>query len=231
MLALVGSGEYLPAMEPVDRYLLDLLGRQPRVACLPTAAGREGPERIRYWSDLGLNHFRRLGARVEAVPVTDPQSASDPTLVSRLHGVDFIYMSGGNPGYLFNTLRDSLAWQEILAVHRSGGLVAGCSAGAMVMGEYLPSLPRSQRAFGLIQDAMIMPHLDEIPAIWLRLFRFAFTRTKILLGIEGSTALLVQTKQHTILGSGSVLFWNRQMRVYYQEGSKINSFPDLASNS
>jgi cyanophycinase len=231
VLALVGSGEYLPAMEPVDRYLLDLLGSHPRVACLPTAAGSESPERIRYWSDLGLEHFRELGARVESVPIIDHHSANDPTLASHLHGVDFIYMSGGNPGYLYTTLRDSLAWQEILAVHRSGGLVAGCSAGAMVMGEYLPSLPRSMRAFGLIQGAMIMPHLDEIPAIWLSLFRSIFARKKILLGIEGNTALLVQTKQHTILGSGRVLFWHRQKRVYFREGTQIDSFPNLASNS
>jgi len=230
MLALVGSGEYLPAMEPVDRYLLDLLGSQPRVACLPTAAGREGPRRLGYWSSLGVEHFHKLGARVEAIPVIDRTSANDPTLVARLRGVDFIYLSGGNPGYLYTTLRDSLAWQEILAVHRSGGLVAGCSAGAMIMGEYIPSLPRSRRAFGLIQGTLIMPHLDEIPAIWISLFRLIFARRKTLLGIEGNTVLLVQTKQHTILGSGSVLFWKRQKR-YYHQGEQISAFPYLANNS
>jgi cyanophycinase len=230
MLALVGSGEYLPPMEPVDRYLLDLLGSQAQVACLPTAAGREGPERIRYWSNLGVEHFRRLGVRVEAVPIIDSASANDPALVNRLQGVNFIYLSGGHPGYLYSTLRDSLAWQAILAVHQSGGLVAGCSAGAMVMGGYLPSLPHSRRAFGLIQGTMIMPHLDEIPAFWLSVFKFIFARGKALLGIEGNTALLVQTKQHTILGSGSVLFWNRQKRGYYREGSQINSFSYLSNH-
>lgn len=50
MLALVGSGEYLPPMEAVDRYLLGLLKTEAHVICLPTAAGREGSERIDYWS-------------------------------------------------------------------------------------------------------------------------------------------------------------------------------------
>ena len=48
MLALVGSGEYLPAMAPVDRNLLARLDETPRVVCLPTAAGTKGPERIDY---------------------------------------------------------------------------------------------------------------------------------------------------------------------------------------
>ena len=46
MLALVGSGEYLPRMEPVDRRLLASLPDAPRVVCLPTAAGTEGSKRI-----------------------------------------------------------------------------------------------------------------------------------------------------------------------------------------
>ena len=71
MLALVGSGEYLPAMEAVDRTLLDRLPEAPRVVCLPTAAGTEGPERIAYWSRLGVEHFTRLDAQAEAVPVVD----------------------------------------------------------------------------------------------------------------------------------------------------------------
>ncbi len=38
-LVLVGAGEYLPVMDPVDRALLHRLGEPGRVVCLPTAAG------------------------------------------------------------------------------------------------------------------------------------------------------------------------------------------------
>ena len=69
MLALVGSGEYLPPIEAVDRALLERLDGPARVVCLPTAAGTEGAERIRYWSELGVRHFARLGAAAEAVGV------------------------------------------------------------------------------------------------------------------------------------------------------------------
>ncbi len=49
LIALLGSGEYLPVMDDVDRYLLancGAEGRKPRVVCLPTAAGQEGEKNI-----------------------------------------------------------------------------------------------------------------------------------------------------------------------------------------
>ncbi|NTV37443.1 MAG: hypothetical protein HGA53_10865, partial [Anaerolineaceae bacterium] len=60
-LALVGSGEYLPHMLPVDRYLLSLLPEPARVVCMATAAGTESSERLAYWDRLGEGHFASLG--------------------------------------------------------------------------------------------------------------------------------------------------------------------------
>ena len=69
-LALVGSGEYTVEMDHVDRFLLARLPDKPRVVCMPTAAGREGRERIAYWSELGTRHFSRLGAKCEVDPIS-----------------------------------------------------------------------------------------------------------------------------------------------------------------
>ena len=74
LIALLGSGEYLPVMDDVDRHLLancGASGRKPRVVCLPTAAGREGDASVSRWSNMGIDHFTRLGADVQAVPVID----------------------------------------------------------------------------------------------------------------------------------------------------------------
>ncbi len=61
-IALVGSGEYLDFMNSTDTYLLETLGgaNDARVALLPTASGLEsgGPK---YWNELGLSHFKKLG--------------------------------------------------------------------------------------------------------------------------------------------------------------------------
>ena len=163
MLALVGSGEYLPPMEAVDRYLLGQLTSEPHVICLPTAAGTEGLKRITYWMELGKSHFSSLGVEVESLPVVDQSSANDPALAERIRQANFIYLSGGKPDYLYRTLVNSLVWPVIQEVLEKGGILAGCSAGAMIMGEFIPGFPGLKPAFGLIPGVVIMPHFDELP--------------------------------------------------------------------
>ena len=104
MLALVGSGEYLPVMEPVDRKLLSRLQKTPRVVCLPTAAGQEDPERIDYWSRLGVDHFTRLKVEVESLPVIDRASANDEGFAKAVAGANLVYLSGGKPNYLYDSV-------------------------------------------------------------------------------------------------------------------------------
>src|SRR5512139_2795216 len=113
LIALVGSGEYLPVMDDVDRYLLDSLnlnGRRPRVVCLPTAAGKEGEQSVNRWSNMGIQHFNKLGADVQALPIVDRASADDVQYESILENADLIYFSGGDPSYLYSTMKDTCAW-------------------------------------------------------------------------------------------------------------------------
>lgn len=75
MLALVGSGEYLPPMAPVNRELSGRLAPPVRVACLSTAAGTEGSKRIACWNRLSFEQFTGLGVPVEALPAIIRTSA------------------------------------------------------------------------------------------------------------------------------------------------------------
>src|SRR5512134_965398 len=114
LINLVGSGEYLPVMNDVDCYLLESLnlnGRKPRVACLPTAAGREGDSSVNRWLNMGVKHFTDLGADVTPVRIIDRRTADDPRWEFILENADLIYFSGGDPGYLFETLNESCAWR------------------------------------------------------------------------------------------------------------------------
>jgi len=226
MLALVGSGEYLPPMEPVDRFLIGRLPGPARVACLPTAAGTEGPERIGYWNDLGVKHFGELGARVEAVPVIDRASADDPALAARIRNANFVYLSGGRPDYLYQTLNGSLAWEAIQAVLAEGGMLAGCSAGAMVMGERIAGFLRPSPAFGLLPGSVIIPHYDEVPEWVVRGLKPLAAGGLTVYGIPAYTALVVD--QHNlpqvsepargsfqVVGRGPVTVWGKDGRQRY----------------
>jgi len=221
MLALVGSGEYLPPMESVDRILLGRLPAPPRVVCLPTAAGTEGPERIAYWARLGEDHFTRLGVPVRSLPVIDRVGANDPALAGLIAKSNFVYLSGGKPAYLYQTLEGSLAWEAILAVLKSGGMLAGCSAGAMIMGEAFfgfSSQARNQ-GFRLLPGATVIPHYDEIPEWLIAPVRGWISGGMTLVGIEANTALFRDGAQMEALGSGGVTVWNKAGKTRYTQSA------------
>lgn len=218
MLALVGSGEYLPPMEAVDRELLRRLSGTPRVVCLATAAGTEGPERIGYWSRLGVQHFTRLGVQVESVPVTDRASAEDPSLAAAIAQANFVYLSGGKPDYLYRTLEGTRAWEAILSVITGGGLLAGCSAGAMIQGEKIWGFPGLKPGFNFLPGTIIIPHFDEISENVVRPVRLMLGKELTLLGIEGNTALIKDGDQYEVAGSGGVTVWNQTGKTRYTAG-------------
>jgi cyanophycinase len=204
-------------MEPVDRFLVSCLRGPADVVCLPTAAGTEGPERIAYWSNLGTGHFTRLGAaRVDALPLIDRPSAQNPSFADRIRSANFVYLSGGKPDYLYNTLADTPAWQAIVSVLDHGGVVAGCSAGAMIFGARTATgfFSGTQKAFGFLSDAFVLPHFDEIPG-WIARLVPALAKDLTLVGVEGYTALVCTANGVRVEGSGGVTIGRGGRRTRY----------------
>ncbi len=102
LIALLGSGEYLPVMNDVDRHLLASVavdGRNPQVVCLPTAAGEEGDESVGRWLRMGKEHFETLGATVHPLRIISRSSADDPQYepIIQMNGAAF-YLVNGNGG-------------------------------------------------------------------------------------------------------------------------------------
>jgi len=220
-IALVGSGEYLPPMEAVDRDLIRRLGKPARVVCLPTAAGKEGAGRIAYWSQLGVEHFTRLGVEVSTLPVTDLHSANDPQHALVIEQANFVYLSGGNPAYLYSSLAGTLAWEAILSVLADGGILAGCSAGAMVMGGKIIGFPVSKPAFNLLPGAVVIPHYDEFPRWMLSLLRWLAGKHSRFVGIEANTALVSDGEHCEVLGSGGVTYWDTNAKQRFVHGHRF----------
>ncbi|MGQ0601494.1 MAG: Type 1 glutamine amidotransferase-like domain-containing protein, partial [Anaerolineales bacterium] len=163
-LALVGSGEYLERMDPVDRLLLSRVSGEPRVVCLPTAAAQDGADVFADWARRGVAHFTRLGVFAEAVLVADRKDADHETFAEKIRAANFVYLSGGKPDYLHNTLKGSAAFIAITEVIERGGVVAGCSAGAMIWGEIIPNFPTLlplKKVFNRLPNTVIVPHYDE----------------------------------------------------------------------
>jgi cyanophycinase len=200
LVALVGSGEYLPVMDEIDRYLLancGANGRTPLVVCLPTAAGEEGEATITRWMRMGEDHFRGLEADVSALHVTQRAEADDPVHAGVVEKADLVYCSGGNPHYLFETLNGSRLWQAAEKAFDRGAVYAGCSAGAMILGEHIPDFRtfgiRQKAAFGTLRGATIFPHFDRMMQ-WRRmlvpLLQSRLVTGEYVLGIDEDTALV-----------------------------------------
>ena len=234
IIALLGSGEYLPVMDDVDRYLLancgaDAEARRPRVVCLPTAAGREGDASVTRWSKMGVEHFTRLGADVQAVPVIDAESANDLDHASVVEDADLIYFSGGDPGYLYRTMKDSLVWQAAQSAWARGATYAGCSAGAMILGREIPDFRsmglRSISAFGIVPVAFVMPHFDAIPLFGKPLVSALRSRLKpgeIMVGVDENTAIVGKLNEEwTVMGKSKAHVFTKDEIWEYAAGKKF----------
>ena len=215
-------------MRPVDATLLERAGGR-QVVVLPTAAAPDGqgvPER---WAEMGVRHFEGLGARVEPVMALDHASCYEPRHAAAVRRANLVYLSGGKPGYLLNTLRSTLVWQAILAVLAGGGVLAGCSAGAMILGGWIPGRPGGrlslwQSAFGLLPSTVILPHFDEMPGWITGSVRWLRPRPSTLVGIDAGTVLLAAAGERAwqVLGSGRVVVQEAGRRAVYRQGSAVD---------
>jgi cyanophycinase len=222
-VALVGSGEFLEPIEPLDRELLKRLNGTPQVVVLPTASAPDGPGVSERWAQMGIKHFSRLGASAEAVMLLTREDAESPTLASRIAAANFVYFSGGKPQYLLDTLRDTACWYAILDVFAAGGVVAGCSAGAMVLaGQMLawPQLRHTIPALGLAPGIAIIPHFDEIPG-WITSVVRMVPKGVTVVGVEGSTALVGSQQTWTVCGRGSVTVFSGKHKQQYRAGESV----------
>src|SRR5467141_2554289 len=105
LVALVGAGEFVPAMAEFDLGLLTSTGRRrPRVAIIPTAAYPAGEDAFQRCAAMGIEHFSALGAEVEPVLVRDRAAADDPAHAQAVGEADFVYLAGGRQDHLATAL-------------------------------------------------------------------------------------------------------------------------------
>ncbi len=232
LIALLGAGEYLPIVDPIDQYLLGSLGsngRKPRVVCLATAAGKEGDESINRWQGMGREHFERLGAEVFPLRIIDRASADDPQYESVLESADLIYFSGGDPGYLYETMHTSRAWGAAQKAWSRGAIYAGCSAGAMILAQRMPNFravgiaPRP--GFGIVPAAYVLPHFDRVPAVFQPVIfaaRASLKNNEFILGIEENTALVGRLGgEWQVMGVGRVHVIRKKSQAAHAAGEKV----------
>lgn len=224
-IALVGSGEYLPIMQEIEAQLI--AGRNPKYVQIPTAAAPEGEASLSKWINLGKAQAERIGVEPVSVIAHDRNDAEDPRIAELVRGAGLIYLSGGNPAFLANTIRDTLLWREIESAWRDGAALAGCSAGAMALADHIPTLRLpthpATSGFGLLPHIRVLPHFDKMFA---RVPDFMTRFIKVpdgvsVVGIDEDTAIVGGPFEWEVQGRQSAWLFVDGHRVEYGHGQTL----------
>jgi cyanophycinase-like exopeptidase len=217
-VALLGSGEFEPWTEDVDRWLLDRATGDGTVLILPAASAPEGDNVFDMWANMGLTHYGRLGIPAEVVPVKTRRDADRPQLAERMSTASMAYFSGGNPAYLAGILRGTVFWSELLSAMARGMAYTGCSAGIACLGEIAPdSAVRDFRSkdiwkpgLGLFPRTQFGPHWDALDTYLPGLKRMIVSTVPEvwrLVAIDEHTAMVGDGARWHVIGAAGVHLW------------------------
>jgi cyanophycinase len=215
-LLLEGGAEFGGGMRDPDLKAIQLAGGlDAPIRILPTAAAPDNNHQRA--GNNGVRWFQSLGARdVVSLPLIDKASANDDSLAKALKNARLIYMLGGFTGHLAETLKDSVSWEAVLQAYHDGAVIAGSSAGAMVLCEFYhdPSQGKVRAGLNLVKKSLVLPHHNTFGKNWAS--RLLEIPSVTLIGIDEQTGMLDDGAQTwTVYGAGSVtVYQNRQVETY-----------------
>lgn len=217
MLALLGSGEFLPWARQVDSWCAErATAPSERALIVPTASAPEGEDVFANWAAMGTEHYRALGLEPVVLPLRGRADASDPAIVDAVARARIVFFSGGNPGYLVESVRETPFWDAVLDAVAQGTALGGCSAGAVAVGVNAPyvsemSVDHWTRGLALLSRAYVVPHFDALESFQKGLRRLALEACPpgaTTVAIDEDTALCGNGESWSVTGAGAV--WTSQ---------------------
>ena len=204
-IALVGGAEWTDGCD-FDAELLERSGGGD-VVLLPTAAAFENPDKC---IEHATEWFGRLGGRVQALHVLQRGEALDAANADAVRGARFLYLSGGSPLHLRSVLKETPLWDALLEAWRGGAVIAGSSAGAMVLGDPMVD-PRGGAltvGLGMLANLAVLPHAEpDVAAHHKRTFELADAGL-VLAAVPERTALVRDGDgSWRSVGAGEVTVW------------------------
>lgn len=190
-LLLEGGAEFGGRMSEPDLQAIGVAGGFDIPICIiPTAAAADNNHKRA--GNNGMRWFKSLGAKnVFAVDVIDTITANDESHAASIRNSRLIYLLGGFPGFLGETLANSKCWEAALDVYKEDGVIAGSSAGAMVLCEYYydPSTRKLMNGLNLIPNACVLPHHNTFGKSWVKPLTQSIPNAT-LIGIDEQTGIL-----------------------------------------
>jgi cyanophycinase len=223
-ILLEGGAEFGGLMSEPDRRAIELAGGSDvSISIIPTAAAPDNNHRRA--GNNGVAWFRRLGAtRVQALSLIDRPSANDLEITAALRTSRLIYLLGGFTGYLGETLAGSASLLAIQDAYQSGAVIAGSSAGAMVLCQYYYDPARRTVVEGLnfVPNTCVLPHHNTFGKRWAGQLSQLLPDV-VLLGIDERTGMLDDAPGGKktgwrVYGQGSVtLYRHGQPTIHHKD--------------
>ena len=220
-IVLVGGDEFRPSCEEMDRFILAATGADPpSVLVLPTA-DVTGPQKA---ASNGVSYFSSLGAIASSLMVLDRKHADDENFIQPVSQASLVYFTGGSPDHLLTTLRGSRLLDSILQQLRSGTVIGGSSAGAMVMGSMIrrPSSGQWTQGLEIVQGLAVLPHHEgSDPAAVARGLASTAPPGLKVLGIDARTCCFGTPGSWKVLGSGKVTAYANGSWTTFNAGESL----------
>jgi cyanophycinase len=223
-ILLEGGAEFGGLMSEPDQRAITLAGGPDvPISIIPTAAAPDNNHQRA--GNNGVNWFRSLGAaHVETLPLIDKASANDETIAASIRQSRLIYLLGGFTGYLGETLTGSASYRAMLSAYDTGAVIAGSSAGAMVLCQYYFDPGKRQIVAGLnfVPNTCVLPHHNTFGKSWASQMARLLPNV-VLLGIDERTGMLDDADGGRkigwhVYGQGAVTVYRQGKPIAYMAG-------------
>ncbi len=179
---------------------------------LATIASREPEGTLEKYQtslgELGVTDICELYLR-------DREEAFGTAALAALEGATAIFFSGGDQLRITSHIGGTPLLDRVVEIFQGGGMIAGTSAGASVLGGTMIVAGSQDAAYregdlsmapglGLLPDAIIDQHFAERGRIARLVGAVAHNPSHLGIGLDENTAILVEDGQFMVCGSGSV---------------------------
>ncbi|MFD2646613.1 cyanophycinase [Devosia albogilva] len=160
------------------------------------------------FAELGVGHVTELY-------VEDRTEANDEAKLKALDDVQAVFFSGGDQLRITSQIGGTPVVDRVMEIYRSGGVIAGTSAGASMMSDTMLVKGTSGASFrvgdvrmapglGLLPNTIIDQHFAERGRIGRLIGAVSQNPRELGIGIDEDTAIVVEGDQFRVIGSGAV---------------------------
>jgi cyanophycinase len=217
-LIIIGGGQFGP--EVWDRFFALAGGKDQPIVFIPTAGEKDT------YDDTAMARVREAGAtNLTLLHTLDRKVADSESFVAPLRKARGVFFAGGRQWRLADAYLGTRTQRELEALLGRGGVIAGSSAGATILGSFMVRgavsgneimvSPGHIQAMGFLSDSAIDQHLltrhrenDLVPVI--------NERPELLgIGLDERTAIVVHQDQFEVIGPSKVAIYTAGHPFYF----------------